>query len=218
MSKKKKDKQELKNAKPDFMEVHWNKILIVLLFVIPLIYFASFLSPSKMLGGSDYIIGGYPFEKWSLEQKELPLWYPHVFGGIPVLGSPVGGPLAPLAQLRHIIPPQTVLTLSFVLMFFLAGLGLYAYLKEIGLSKYTATLGAVIYMFIGNLATTPQAGHLGRGASVALFPLMLFFVHRGLRLKSLLYFLCMALTTAFAFYEGHFQITYYALLFILAYV
>ena len=219
MSKKHKSKKSHpKHEKTNFIEIHWNKIIILLLLIIPLIYFASFLNSDKMIAGSDYLIGGYPFEKWTAEQEEMPLWYPHVFAGIPVLGSPVGGPLAPLAQFRELMRPQVVLAFTFIIFFFLAGLGTYLYLKEIGLSKYTAAVGAVIYQFIGNLATTPNAGHAGRAASVAMFPLMLFFIHRALKSKKLLYFILTAFATSFAFYEGHFQITYYGLLFILGYV
>jgi len=219
MSKKTKHKRELqKEIKPSFLEIHWEKFVIALLFIIPLIYFSSFLNADRMIGGSDYLIGGYPFEKWISEQEGMPLWYPHVFGGVPVLGSPVGGPLAPLAQLREIMPPHVVLALSFIILFFLAGVGTYLYLKKIGLSPYTAALGAVIYQFIGNLATTPSAGHAGRAASIAIFPLMLYFIHSAIISKKLFYFVLAALTTAFAFYEGHFQITYYGLLLIFAYV
>jgi hypothetical protein len=219
MSKKAKHKkQPPKEIKLIFVEVHWEKLVIALLFILPLIYFSSFLSADRMIGGSDYLIGGYPFEKWIGEQQGMPLWYPHVFGGVPVLGSPVGGPLAPLAQLREIMPPHVVLALSFVIFFFLAGLGTYLYLKVIGLSPYTAALGAIVYQFIGNLAATPSAGHAGRAASIAIFPLMLYFIHSAITSKRLLYFVLTALTTAFAFYEGHFQITYYGLLFIFAYV
>lgn len=218
MSKKHKHKQSpLKESRPTFIVTHWDKIVIVLLIILPLIYFSSFLSADKMIAGSDYLIGGYPFEKWTAEQEEMPLWYPHVFGGVPVLGAPVGGPLAPLAQLKEIIPPHVVLALTFIVFFFLAGLGMYLYLKEIGLSPYSAAVGAVVYQFIGNLATTPSAGHAGRAASIATLPLMLFCVHRALESKKLLYFVLTALVTAFAFYEGHFQITYYGLLFIIGY-
>jgi hypothetical protein len=219
MSKRTKHKKPAqKESKPFFLETHWEKFVIALLFVLPLIYFSSFLSADRMIGGSDYLIGGYPFEKWIGGQEQMPLWYPHVFGGVPVLGSPVGGPLAPFAQLREIMPPHVVLALSFVMFFFLAGLGTYLYLKAIGLSPYTAALGAVIYGFIGNLATTPSAGHAGRAASIAIFPLMLYFIHSAITSKRLFYFVLAALTTAFAFYEGHFQITYYGLLLIFAYV
>lgn len=216
MTKKHKAKKSFQ-TKPVFIESHWEQMVIILFLILPLIYFAQFLNADKMIAGSDYLIGGYPFEKWTAEQEEMPLWYPHVFGGVPVLGAPVGGPLAPLAQLREIIPPHVVLALSFIIFFFLAGLGMYLYLKEIGLSPYSAALGAVAYQFIGNLASTPAGGHAGRAASIALFPLMLFFIHCGLQSKKLLHFLLAALVTAFAFYEGHFQITYYALLFILGY-
>ncbi len=207
-----------RELKSNFIENHWQKIALVLFFILPLIYFFPFLSPNRMIAGSDYLIGGYPFEKWTAEQRDLPLWYPHVFGGIPVLGAPVGGPLAPLNQLKEIMPPQVALAISFIIFFFLAGLGMYLYLRALNLSIYTAAVGAIIYQFIGNLATTPAAGHAGRAASIATFPLILFFIHRALSSKKLFYFILTALITAFAFYEGHFQMTYYGLLFIIGYV
>jgi len=148
----------------------------------------------------------------------MPLWYPHVFSGYPVLGQPVGGPLAPLAQLRHIVPPQVALTLSFMLMLFAAALGTYHYLKALGISKYAAAFGAIAYQFAGNLASAPMAGHLGRASSIALFPFMLYFIHKALETKKLSYFMIFSLITALAFYEGHFQLTYYALLTIAGYV
>lgn len=205
------------SAKKDFIEKHWGKIVIAILLLVPFIYFAPFLSANRMITGSDYLLGAYPSDKWTAEQEDLPLWYPQVFGGVPVFGAPVGGPLAPLAQLREIIPPQVVLALTFMVFFFLAGLGMYLYLKEIGLSPYSAAVGAVAYQFIGNLATTPYAGHAGRAASIATFPLMLFFAHRAIKSKKLQYFIVTGLVTAFTFYEGHFQITYYGLLFIFGY-
>ncbi|KPK67576.1 hypothetical protein AMJ87_13140, partial [candidate division WOR_3 bacterium SM23_60] len=218
MSKKHKQKKHaVAPSKPHFVETHWNKIIIVVLIVLPIIYFAGFLSPNRMIAGSDYVIGGYPLKEWIAAQEEMPLWYSPIFAGVPVLGAPVGGPLAPLEQLKAVIPIHVVLAVTFIVMFILAGLGMYAYLRVIGISGYTAAIGAVAYQFIGNLATTPMAGHAGRAASVALFPLMLFFIHRGLKTRQLLCFIFFALVTAFAFYEGHFQISYYGLLFIFAY-
>ncbi|MBN2620336.1 hypothetical protein JXB22_04520, partial [candidate division WOR-3 bacterium] len=222
---KKKKKQKQKQATalpvhttPDFINNHWDKIVIVLLFVIPFIYFSGFLTNDKMIAGSDYLLGGLPFEKWVAEQDAIPLWYPHIFSGIPVLGSPQGGPLAPLAQLKEIIPPHIVLVLTFITVFFLAGLGMYLYLKTLGLSRFTAAIGAVMFQFIGNLATTPYAGHAGRALSIGMLPLLMFFIHRGVATRKPLYFLLFALATVFTFYDGHFQITYYNLLFVLAYV
>lgn len=210
-------KEPQKKSVPDFVAAHWNVLVIVVLLVIPLIYFAPFLNANKMIAGSDYLLGGHPVEEWISEQEGLPLWYPHVFGGMPVLGTPAGGPLAPFAQLRQIMPPHIVMTISFIIAFFAAGIGMYLYLKEIGLSGYAAAVGAVVYQFIGSIATTPYAGHMARALSAALFPMMLFLVHRGLRSKRLLYFVLLSVVTALAFYDGHFQITYYALIFLVIY-
>jgi hypothetical protein len=218
MSKKHKQQKHVASpSRPNFVETHWEKFIIIVLIVLPLIYFAGFLNPNRMIAGSDYVIGSYPLKRWIAAQEEMPLWYSPIFAGVPVLGSPVGGPLAPLEQLRAVMPIHVVLAVTFIIMFILAGLGMYAYLRIIGLSAYAAAIGAVAYQFIGNLATTPMAGHAGRAASIALFPLMLFFIHRGLKTRQLLCFVFFALVTAFAFYEGHFQITYYGLLFVLAY-
>lgn len=212
------ERQVVKEHKPDWLDRHWTKVIIAALVVLPVLYFSSYISPDRMMAGSDYVLGGYSFEKWTTEQPGTPLWYPHVFGGIPVLGSPVGGPFAPLAALRGVLTPQVVLTLSFMIFFALAGIGVYWYLREVGVSPYAAALGAFGFQFAGNLATMPEAGHAGRAASIALFPLMLFTLQRAVRTRRLTDFVWLALVAAFGFYEGHFQITYYGLLFILAYV
>ena len=219
-------KQEFKEIKvvsskvieKNFLDLHWDKIMIFLLFLLPFLYFAQFLSPDTMIAGSDYVSERYALEKWTASQKTFPLWYPHIYGGLPVFASPIGMPLAPLTWLIYIIPPQVVLVLKFLVFFFLGGLGVFLYLKEIGLSKYATAIGAFTYQFMGNLATTPYAGHAGRAASVAIFPIILYFLHHALRTKKFSYFIILGLTIALAFYEGQFQINYYGLLFILAYL
>ncbi|MCX7994428.1 MAG: YfhO family protein [candidate division WOR-3 bacterium] len=212
----KKDKKKV--TATNFIDVHWEKLILILLFLLPLIYFSPFLSMERMIAGSDYLLDGYPFEKYSIEHGGFVLWYPMVFGGFPALGAPVGGQLAPLAQLKYLFPPQIVHCLIFIILFFIAGLGMYLYLKEIGLSKYSAVFGAFVYQWIGNLATTPEAGHTGRAASVALFGLILFLLHRALNTKKINHFVLLGTSIAFAFYQGHFQITYYSLIVLVAYV
>ena len=220
MGKKKKHKKaQPKETKPHFIEKHWQKIVIIALFLLPFIYFGSFLfNSNKMIAGSDFLIGAYPYEKWTVEQKVIPLWQPNLFGGAPgeIGASVFGGPLRLSAFFRkHVAPPHIVLAWAFFLLFFGAGIGTYFYLKDIGLSPYSAAVGAVIYQFSGNLATTPAAGHMGRAVSIAMFPVVLFFVNRGLKSKQLKWFIYMALFTAFiVFFEGNIQITYYGLLFI----
>jgi hypothetical protein len=204
--------------KENLLSIHWQKIVVFLLALIPFIYFFQFFSPNVMIAGSDYVTERYALEKWTSTQIQFPLWIPHIYGGVPVFASPIGIPLAPLTWLIYLIPPQVVLAIKFFLFMFLAGLGMYLYAKEIGLSKYSAALGAFIYQFIGNLATTPYAGHAARAAGVALLPLLLFFVHRALNTRKFYYWALLSLLFALYFYEGQFQVNYYGMLFILAYV
>lgn len=211
-------KDKLKVEKVNFINIHWEKIIIILLFLIPLVYFTPFLSTEKMIAGSDYLLDGYPFEKYALEHGGFVFWYPMVFGGFPALGSPVGGQLAPLAQLRYLFPPQIVHCITFIILFFIAGLGMYLYLKELNLSKYSAAVGAFVYQWIGNLATTPEAGHTGRAASIAVFGLILFLLHRALNTRKFNYFVLLGIAIAFGFYQGHFQISYYGLIVLVVYV
>jgi len=211
-------KEKQKSEKDNFLEKNWDRVIIILLFLIPLIYFAQFLSADKMISGSDYLLDGYPFEKYAKENGGIVLWYPMVFGGFPALGAPVGGQLAPLALLKFILPPQVVHALIFIILFFIAGLGIYLYLKELGVSKYSATIGAFVYQWAGNLATTPEAGHTGRAASIALFGLILFFLHRALIIRKINYFILLGIFIALAFYQGHFQLTYYSLIVLIVYV
>ncbi len=221
MSKKKKTQPisaAVAAGRPSLLEAHWDKLILILLFAIPFLYFVKFLSPGVMIQGSDYVSERFPLEYWTSGQKTFPLWYPDILSGLPVFGSPIGIPLAPLTWLIYLIPAQVVLAIKFIIFFFIAGLGMFWYLKNLGLAKYAAALGAFTYQFAGNLATTPYAGHAGRAASVAILPLLLFLVNRGLQTRQLKYFICFSLTAALAFYEGQFQINYYGLLFILAYV
>uniref|UniRef100_A0A7V0Z413 YfhO family protein n=1 Tax=candidate division WOR-3 bacterium TaxID=2052148 RepID=A0A7V0Z413_UNCW3 len=211
-------KQRQKSENENFLEKNWDIVIIILLFILPLIYFAQFLSADKMIAGSDYLLDGYPFEKYSIENGGFVFWYPMVFGGFPALGAPVGGQLAPLAQLKYLFPPQIGHCITFIMLFFIAGIGMYLYLKELNLSKYSAAVGAFVYQWIGNLATTPEAGHTGRAASIALFGLILFFLHRALNTRKFNYFILLSVVITLAFYQGHFQITYYSLIIIVTYV
>lgn len=214
----KKTEARKKDFQDNFLAIHWQKIVIFLLALIPFIYFFQFFSANVMIAGTDYVAERFALEKWTATQSQYPLWIPHIYGGVPVFASPIGIPLAPLTWLTYLIPPQVVLTVKFFLFFFLAGLGMYLFLKEIGLSRYSAALGAFIYQYIGNLATTPYAGHAARAAGVAIFPLLLFFTHRALNARKLTPWIILGLFIALYFYEGQFQVNYYGLLFILAYV
>ncbi|TES94399.1 MAG: hypothetical protein E3J87_00435 [Candidatus Cloacimonadota bacterium] len=224
--KKKKHKPE-KKVKPverkhikirKFNTKKLNKLFAILPFVIILIlallYFAPFLSGRKMMHGSDWLLGGYTKRVWTtnyiLEHKEIPMWFPHIFGGCPTIGAFFGDLLSPQTLLFFIFPIHIVWAFLFVIYTFLAGIGIYLLLKELKLGFFPSLTGAICYMFSGSLISTTYAGHLGRAISVALLPLMLLFVLKGVKRRKFFYFIFFAGITSLSFLAGHFQMTYYA--------
>ncbi len=214
--KKRTTEESFKVIGDKFSEATLNKIAIAILFILPLIYFAPFLSGSKMIAGSDWLLGA-PNASWAASYiksyHSIPMWRPHFFGGLPAISSPSGGPFGLTPLLRLIFPIHITLTYSFVIYLFLAGLGTYLYLKELKMSTYVALLGGIIYMFAGNLMSTPYGGHPSRCGAAALFPLSLLFLHKGLSYKRLPYFLFAGAIVGFSFHETHFQMVYYSLIF-----
>ncbi len=190
---------------------------VIIILILSLIYFAPFLSGKKMIYGSDWLSGEYAKRAWStnylLENKELPKWLPHLFGGCPTISSFFSDHLSPNTLLYIVSEPQNVHTVRvflFVIYTFLAGLGIYLFLKEMKLGIFPSIMGGLCYMFSGSFISTTYAGHLGRAISVSLLPLMLLFILKGVRRRKFFYFVFFAGITSLAFLAGHFQMTYYA--------
>ncbi|MEA3432681.1 MAG: hypothetical protein U9R01_08485, partial [candidate division WOR-3 bacterium] len=202
-------KEKLKDIKKGISETTLNKIFIAILFILPLIYFTPFLSGSKMMYGSDWLLSGYCGSRWVVDciknYGSGPLWNPNVFSGLPM-----GNPYNIYTLFYLIFPVHIVFTYSFVLAIFLAGLGMYLYLKELNLSIYISFLGGIAYMSCGSLLSTPYAGHLGKSLASALFPFILLFLHKGLTKHNFIYFLIAGALGALSATHAHFQLTYYA--------
>ena len=88
---------------------------------------------------------------WS---RDVPLWNPHLFAGVPFLAAGQYQVLYPLAFFFYLLPvpwayaPYTWLHLA------LAGLFMYAYLRVIRVPRIGATLGGIAFMFCGFLVVS----------------------------------------------------------------
>lgn len=202
-------------SKRSISEVQLNVILIIALFILALVYFAPFLSGARMMYGSDWLIAGYPIREWISSYiatyHSIPLWNPYVFGGMPTVAASSGDALSIYAYLRILFPTHLVWSYTFVLGIFLAGLGVYLFLRELGLSLWPSFTGGLGYMFAGNLISTTYGGHEGRMVAAALFPFALLFLHKGLIRPRLPYFVFAGGIAGLSILHGHFQLTYYGL-------
>jgi hypothetical protein len=193
--------------------------VIIFLFLISIIYFVGFLTPSKIINGSDYLLSGYSGTKgWVSYIKEyhrLQMWDSYNFSGHPRVVSTggAGGMVYPPFDLVYMIfPIHLGLTFMFIIHVFLAGLGVWLLLREFDLSQFSSLLGAVSYMFAGQIITTTQGGHLGRTIGGVLLPFAFLFVARAMRRKRLSDFLIFGGISGMFILAGHPQITYWSMI------
>ncbi|MBS4016181.1 MAG: YfhO family protein [Candidatus Latescibacteria bacterium] len=221
--------KKVKNIKTAGIQKSYNltdKTAIIILLLLPIVYFIIFspglLTGDKMMYGSDWLLGGYPAREVITRQishfKEIPMWYNFIFNGLPTVTGPYGDMASIYPFIRLVIPTHIFWTYLFVFGVMIAGIGMYLFLKSIDISNSVSLLGAVAYMFAGNLLSTTYAGHEGRLLAAAFFPLAFFFWNKGIITHKLYWFICAGAIVGISFTHGHFQLTYYGLWVALAYL
>lgn len=112
----------------------------------------------------------------SVHAGHFPLWDPHVWGGLPVIGSGQPGPVYPL-NLLFLTLPFAIATLNwwFIAVHLVAAFACYALCRDLGLSRLASMLGGVAFSCAGYFGSVPWLDN-ANGASLA--PLVLLFAIR----------------------------------------
>jgi len=92
------------------------------------------------------------------------------------------------SPVRRFVDPRYYNTVIFPLCVFLAGLGLYFFLLEVGLSSLPAFVGSLALMFSGHFITCVYSGHAGTFMMWAAFMWDLFALTKALKKRSVLAF------------------------------
>ena len=190
-----------------------DKTAIIILIVLPLLYFAIFapglLTGSKMMYGSDWLLGGYPSRVIAAQElakfNSVPMWYQYIFGGMPLYGGSI------YTFIQLVLPTHIFWTYLFVFGLMIAGIGMYLFLKSLDISNPPALVGAVAYMFAGNVISTTYAGHEGKLLAAAFFPVAFFFWNKGIMTRKFYWFVLAGALGGFGMTHAHFQLTYYGL-------
>jgi len=113
----------------------------------------------------------------SIHAGHFPLWDPHVWGGLPVLGSAQPGPVYPLNLLFLAFPLHdgaiALATLNwwFLAVHLIAALGCFLLCRDLGLSHIASILGGIAFSCVGYFGSMPWLDLLN-GASLAPFVLL----------------------------------------------
>ncbi len=99
---------------------------------------------------SDMILQNYPWKvvlQQALARRELPLWNPYEMAGLPYLGTGQTGVLYPFIGLFLLLGPLRAYAWFCALHQFLAGSLTYLFLRRLGLGRFGATVGGLVFAF-----------------------------------------------------------------------
>lgn len=161
----------------------WQHALcIISLFLISLWYFHPLLSTTQTLNNIHYL-DNLAFLSHSIAQAtsqygEFPLWNPHTFGGIPLMGVPEHA-MFDLNIFLVLLTKQVYLSMNIaaILYFFIAGLGMYLLVFSVVRSKRASFLSALLFMFNGFMHSFIKSGHINLLESYSLIPFVILFAH-----------------------------------------
>ncbi|MBN1694562.1 YfhO family protein [candidate division WOR-3 bacterium] len=197
-------------------------IIIFLLFTLSLIYFWNLLTSAKMMYGSDWLLSIYPsrltWVSYVKDFKTLPLWDNFSFSGHPTAATTgAGGLVYPLNILQFIFPVHLGWTILYLIHIFLAGLGMWFLLRGYKLSPLSSLIGALAFMFAGQLISTTHGGHLSRTIAGMMLPWAFFLIHRAINSKKIIDFAIFGGVTGLIMLAGQPQLCYWGMIAVLIY-
>jgi hypothetical protein len=146
---------------------------IAFLVVVPLLVFAvpAMLGHPAIAGDNE--IQNFPLRALSgrmLREGHLPLWNQYIWSGNPLLGGLNAGSLYPGTLVFAVLPPVAAWVVNLLLVYWAAGLGMYALARHYRLAPLAAVLGASTFAYAGFMSG--QLVHLPIVQGVAWLPLM----------------------------------------------
>lgn len=99
---------------------------------------------------SDLILENYVWKRFlveSLQNRELPLWNPYLFAGVPFLAAGQHSALYPFSVLFYTLPIPYAYGLFTALHFALAAWGAYALARALGANRFGGTVAGITYAF-----------------------------------------------------------------------
>ncbi len=187
-------------------------------FFSPWSGYPELAGPVKNDAQPDVITQIYPWRLFAVEelkQGRIPLWNPYSFSGTPHLANYQSAALSPLNILFFVFSDIDAWSILVLLQPLLAGIGIYLFARSLKISEIGSLLSSISFMFCGFITT--WMGYATLGYAILFLPYSLYAIQKYLSQKSIFYLILLSLSIAFSFLSGHFQISMYLLLCIIAF-
>jgi len=203
-----------------YKEIYKNILIIFLFLILPYIFFTEAFSISKIIYGHGDLISLFlplkDFLTKNLINFNFPLWNPLNGNGFPFLADIQACALYPINIIFGFIFP---LILSYnILLFFhysLAGIFSFFFIREYNLSKFSAFICGLVFMFSGFLVV--RKCHPQMIFVIVWLPLILMFLEKFIKRNNFKYLLIASIFFAVHFFAGFPQIFVYAVFIELSY-
>jgi hypothetical protein len=126
---------------------------ILVLIALPIVLLAPIVVGRVLYWGVP-LLQFYPWQRAAIEayqHGQLPLWTSLVGSGAPLAANLQTAAFYPLNFLYLILPTEFAMGTTALLHVILAGLFMYAYLRSLGLEKFSAVVGAIAFQLCGFL-------------------------------------------------------------------
>lgn len=188
---------------------------IASMLLVNVLIYGKYWAGSVLFTGKDTVTQYMPlinFETDCLQQGSYPLWNPFINFGIPYVEHVLNSALFPTHLLMGLVTGSSMLIYQrdLLLWIFLGGLGIYLCVREFGLTRMTAVVTGISFMFSGQLLVLPSWGIIIYNACC--FPYWILGYHRAKRYDtsfSLLSIIFIAIPVFSGYVSSYVQGVYY---------
>lgn len=184
----------------------------LLILALPLILYGPFLFGEGRLFWGTPALQFWPWRQFAADELRagrLPLWNPNIGSGAPQLADHQSAVLYPPNVIFWLLPVPYAMGLSLTLHAILAGAGMVALARDLGLSRLAAMIAALCLMFSGYMVA--RGAFLTEVAAIAWLPLLWLLVRRTARQPNAKNVALLALIIATQFLAGHAQTWFYSM-------
>lgn len=147
---------------------------VIVLGVVPLVWFGVPALVGHPLIPGDDLVQNFPLRVLvgqQLRHGTLPVYDPYIWSGSPLLGGWNAGAFYPFTFLFAVVPATLAWTINECLVYWVAALGLYGFLRTMGRRPMASFLAAMSFAFAGPLDV--HLPHFGLVAGTSWAPLIL---------------------------------------------
>ncbi len=181
--------------------------------------YEKFWGPVKNPAMPDVVGQLMPWKHFTIESWKnlnIPLWNPYSFSGTPHLANYQSSVFSITNLFFFVFPFNDGWSLAVLIQPLLAGVFMYLFIRSLKLSQMAGLISSISFMFCGFIVVWMSWTTLS--LAISFLPLALFSVEKYFSSRKPVFLFLLFLSVPLSFFSGHFQISLYFSLFVLAYI